>query len=414
MPISRKIWPRCFAHVDMMSFFASIEQQDFPELANKPIAVTNTENGTTIITASYEARAFGINTGTKLYDALKVCPHLIQRPTRPSRYVSISQKIMKALETITPDIQIYSIDEAWLELTAILGLYNSIEQLGEHIRQVVSDASDGLPCSIGISEGKLTAKYCGEVRKGHTTIIPPGCIASVIGKAKVGDICGIGKRIEQYLNAQGIIYCRDMQRFPMSILSSRFGNIGKRLYLTCLGHDPEPLTKEPERPKSMGHGKVMPPKCTDIELISTTLHFQIERLAARLRKNNLTSDLFFIGFKTKAGWIGKKVPFTAPIQCGRLIWAEALKLIQSYNGYIVRQVQITAIRLHDANIQQLDLFASENTSTEKSQKLDAAQDAINNKFGKASISSASLLTRNADTTPVIAPAWRPNGAKQSI
>ena len=100
MPISRKTWPRCVAHVDMMSFFASIEQMDFPEYAGMPLVVTNGETGTTIITSSYEARAYGIKTGTKIYDALKVCPHLIRRPTRVHRYVEISQAIMKSLENI--------------------------------------------------------------------------------------------------------------------------------------------------------------------------------------------------------------------------------------------------------------------------------------------------------------------------
>ena len=91
-------WPRAILLVDMNAFFASVEQRDFPELAGQPIAVTNGEQGTTIITCSYEARAFGINTGMRLKEARERCPGLIQRPTRPRVYAAVSTAMM-AVET---------------------------------------------------------------------------------------------------------------------------------------------------------------------------------------------------------------------------------------------------------------------------------------------------------------------------
>ena len=414
MPISRKTWPRCFAHVDMMSFFASIEQMDFPEYAGMPLVVTNGETGTTIITSSYEARAYGIKTGTKIYDALKVCPHLIRRPTRVHRYVEISQAIMKSLENITPDIEIYSIDEAWLDLSGVLGLHESIESLAQFIRETVFHASHGLPCSIGISEGKLTAKYCGELRKGGTTIVPANCIAHVIGQAKVEHICGIGPNITGYLNGLGIVYCKDLKSRPMSILSQRFGNIGKRLYLTCLGHDPEPLNKEPDIQKSMGHGKVLPPRCNDLELISANLHFQVERLMARMRKHHLSAKLFFVGFKTKQGWLGDRIAFSKPIQNATLLWQQITPLLERCTGHIIRQVQVTALELFDANIEQLDLFDTSSESDDKLKKVDQIRDHIQQKFGSTSLTQASLMKTTEKSIAVIAPAWRRSGVRQCI
>ncbi|MBI3546292.1 MAG: DNA polymerase IV, partial [Gammaproteobacteria bacterium] len=108
-----RYWPRAIIHIDMNAFFASVEQRDFPELRGKPVGVTNGVAGTTLITCSYEARAVGVKTGMRIYEARKFCPSLIQRPARPKVYVGISTRIMHALRDISPDVQVFSVDEAF-------------------------------------------------------------------------------------------------------------------------------------------------------------------------------------------------------------------------------------------------------------------------------------------------------------
>ncbi len=410
MAIDRKLWPRCFAHVDMVSFFASVEQLDFPELKGKPVAVINGNSGTTIITSSYEARHYGIKTGTKLYEAKELCPQLIVRVGRPERYAEISSRIMAVLEQITPDTEIYSIDECFLELTHVLNLYPSVEAIGEKIHQLIKEVSQ-LPCSIGISEGKLTAKYCAEKNKGGITIVPPNKTREFIASAKIGEICGIGKKLERYLNALGIFYCGDMARFPMSILSRRFGAIGKRLYLTCLGHDPAPLMGE-EMPKSMGHGKILPPNCKNFELISRQLLQQCERLSARLRRHQLSAKKLFIGYRLKEGWKGLEFDFAEGTQNSREIWQCAEMLLKEYGGEGVFQVQITASHILPLKWQQRDLFHSAQEENKQQKALDQVKDLINQKFGKNMLKPASLLNLENNYT-VIAPAWRPKGVRKT-
>lgn len=111
------LWQRAIILMDLDAFFASIEQLDYPELRGKPVAVTNGSQGTCIITCSYEARKYGIKTGMRLYDARKLCPGIIQCPSRPNRYTEISKNIMLALFNITPDIEVFSVDEAFLDVT---------------------------------------------------------------------------------------------------------------------------------------------------------------------------------------------------------------------------------------------------------------------------------------------------------
>lgn len=413
MAIDREVWPRAFAHIDMSAFFASIEQMDFPEYASRPLAVVNGEAGSTIITSSYHARAYGIKTGTKVRDGLAVCPNLVIRPARSQRYAEISTRIMNALESISPDIEQYSVDEAWLELTHVLSIYPSIEYLAGFIKKTVHEASGGLPCSIGISEGKLTAKYCGEIDKGGINIVPPGEIAKIIGEAPIGKICGIGRNIEKYLNGFGIYYCKDMRNKSVTLLSSRFGNIGRRLYSTCLGHDPEPLAR-PQAPKSMGHGKILPPDTKDIDLVTATFRLLCEKLSARLRANQLMATAFFVGIRLHADWLYEKINLPEPTHDSQVVWRFADRVIQTWQGRAgAFQLQINATRLQDAAVQQLDLFNSNINMTENS-KIDAVKDKINNKFGSQTLLPANAVNVSKRNFTVISPAWRVAGVRNTI
>lgn len=413
MAIDRTVWPRAFAHVDMSAFFASIEQLDFPELLGQPVAVVNGDAGTTIITSSYEAREFGIKTGTKVRDALEACPHLIVRPARSERYAEISARVMGAMESITPDIEIYSVDECWLELTHALSLYGSMEEVAARIKAAVSQASSGLSCSIGISEGKLTAKFCGEIEKGGITIVSPLDIPAVIGEARVDEICGIGRNIVKYLNAHGVFFCKDFRNKPASILSRRFGAVGLRLYSTCLGHDPQPLLK-PQAPKSMGHGKVMPPNTKDANLVESTLRYLCEKLAARLRTNAYQAQDFFIGIKLKSGWVGVQQHLSNPTHDSSLIWFLAKTLLDMWDRREgVFKLQVSATRLLPSHIQQLNLF-DESKACAQQLRIDQIKDAINQKFGSRTIQPGNMLLDPRKNFTVISPAWRPSGVRNTL
>ena len=326
------------------------------------MVITNGGEGSTIITSSYEARHYGIKVGVKLKEALLMCPHLVRCPTRPERYVAISSNIMAALENeISPDIEIFSIDECFLNLAPILSLYPSIEQVAAKIRHVVYEASEGLPCSIGISEGKLTAKFCAKFNKGATTIIPPHAIRDFMAKAAVSEICGIGKNTAHYLQQMGIHKCEDMASFPISILASRFGDIGRRLYQACLGHDPQPLQKI-QPAKTMGHSKIMPPNCTDAQLIEATMRHLCEKLAARLRRHQLFCSELVVGFKGQQ-WLKEKFSIVPAANGSTLIWQYAKSLIaQRKKTQGIFQLMVKASKLTNKANQQLSLFSSAPTT----------------------------------------------------
>lgn len=404
-------WPRAIILVDMNAFFASIEQLDAPELCGRAIAVTNGKDGTCIITASYEARSYGIKTGMRLYDAKRLCPHLIQVASRPKRYVEVSSAIMEALTALTPDIEIFSVDEAFLDVTRCQTLFGTPDHMGELAKKLVFEAS-GLQCSVGVSGDKTTAKFAAKLQKPNgLTVIPPWQSAARLQYVPVTELCGISHGIGNFLAKHGVIYCGDINKVPISILAKRFGNVGRRIWYMCQGCDPDLVHTKIPNPKSMGHGKVMPPNTTATTVVETYLMHMCEKLAARLRSYHFQAQHFFAGVHSREiGWLGTTGQTMQPTQDGREIFQLALFILQqTWQNEPVWKIQVTALDPR-AGGHQLDLLAPDNN---KRTQLNRALDEINDRYGEFTIAPATLLERSKMPN-VIAPAWKPVGHRQTI
>ena len=402
-------WPRAILHVDMNAFFASIEQQDFRELRGRPIAVTNGEQGTTIITCSYEARAYGVHTGMRLREARVLCPALVQRASRPYVYAAMSSVIMRALQTISPDVEVFSVDEAFLDITHCQSLHGSPEQMGRMVRAKVSEVS-GLPCSIGISGDKTTAKFAANLIKPNgLVIIPPGEARERLAREPATALSGIADGIGDFLAAHGAYTCGDVARLPVGVLARRFGNVGRRIWLMCQGKDPDQVQLSVAAPKSLGHGKVIPPGTRDAEILLTYLLHMSEKVGARLRRHALQAQHFSIGLRAEHDWIGGKLRLAEPTNDGKTIYHLCqLMMTRMWSGEPVSQVQITALDPH-AQYRQPDLFAA----PDKTGALNGVVDKINQRYGEFTLAPARLLQRSSMPN-VIAPAWKPDGHRQSV
>lgn len=404
-------WPRAIVFVDMDAFFASIEQLDSPSLRGRPVVVTNGKEGTCIITASYEARSYGIKTGMRLYEAKKICSHLIQAPSRPARYAEISKAIMNALATLTPDIEIFSVDEAFLDVTQCQLLLGTPEYIGHLAKKLVFKAS-GLPCSIGVSGDKTTAKFAAGLQKpAGLTVVPPWEAAHKLKCVPVTELCGINHGIGAFLAKHGVIYCGDIEKLPISILAKRFGNIGRRIWYMCQERDPDKVQTKIPSPKSMGHGKVLPPHTRDEGVVEIYLRHMCEKLAARLRAHHFRAQHFFAGLRSEdIGWLGSKGQTMQPTQDGKEIFRLTQFLIyQAWQKGPVNQIQVTALDPCCTGY-QLDLLAEENT---KKNALNNVIDKINAQHGEFAIAPATLLYRSKMPN-VIAPAWKPLGHRQTV
>jgi DNA polymerase-4 len=397
------------ALVDMDCFFAQIEQYDNPDWRRAPVAVTNGELGTTIITSSYEARALGVHTGMRLKQARQLCPTLIQAPSRPYRYAAVSSRIMEALVDITPDVEVFSVDEAFLDLTRCQQLYQGAQDIGERIKQRVLSAS-GLNCSVGISGDKTTAKFAAKKDKPDgLTIIHPEQAEQVLAPELVTALSGINKGIGSFLARYGIVRCGDMKRIPMSLLAKRFGNLGRRIWLMAQGQDPEPLSFNVKAPKTIGHGKVMPPQTRDKAVILTYLQHMSEKVAARMRCFHYQADCFFIGLKTEQGWLRTEAKPGFFTDDGKVIYQLCMTFLDYYwKGQGIWQVQVTALSPRQGK--QLDLFSEENSLRHQ---VNVAMDRVNQRYGEFTLAPARLLDKSKMPN-VIAPAWKPSGHRKTI
>ena len=404
----QKPWPRAVILVDMDAFFAAIEQLDQPSLRGRPVAITNGLRGTCIITCSYEARARGVKTGMRLAEARRRCPGLVQRAARPVRYAEVSRRIMRALHDITPDLEVFSVDEAFLDVTRCQRLWGSPAQMGELTRQRVRAAA-GLSCSVGVSGDKTTAKYAAQRHKpGGIGVIPPWQARATLHDVPVTELCGINRGIGRFLAERGVHTCGDMARLPIGVLGQRFGNPGRRIWYMCHGADPEPVHGNVPPPRSIGHGKVMPPDTRDPALIHTYLLHMTEKVAARLRLHEMAAQTFAFGLRTQPGWIGGKRRSRLPCNDGRSLLALGRQAIADcWQGQGVFQIQVTALDPRPAR-GQLDLFDQAETHAG-----DAAMDAVNQRYGEFCLAPARLLQRS-DMPNVISPAWRPFGHRQTI
>jgi len=404
------IWPRAIVLVDMNAFFASIEQRDHPEWRGRPLAITNGNQGTCIITCSYEARAYGIKTGMRLKEARRLCPDLIQCPAHPQRYAETSAAIMEALLDITPDIEIFSVDEAFLDVTRCQRLLGTPPYIAQLAKQSVFAAS-GVLCSAGVSGDKTTAKFAAKLDKPNgLTVIPPWEAAQRLHDVPVTGLCGIAEGIGRFLAAHGVHTCGEVKRLPISVLARRFGNPGRRIWYMCQGQDPDKLQQDIPAPKSIGHGKVVPPDTRDRDVLLTYLMHMSEKVGARLRRHRLEALTFHIGLRTADGWIGDRLRCALPTSDGREIMGLCRTVINEiWNGQGIHQVQVTALDPVD-NGKQLELF---DAMDDAQQEVNVVMDSVNRRYGEFCIAPARLLNRSSMPN-VIAPAWKPSGHRQTI
>ena len=404
-------WAKIIFHIDMNAFFASIEQRDNPKLFGKPIAITNGNKGSCIITCSYEARAFGIKTGMYFSEAKRKCPSLIRCSSNPKKYIYVSSKIMDILYNISPDIEIFSIDEAFLDLSNCKKIYPSLFDVAYLIKdKIFSDLN--LPCSIGIAENKSNAKFAAKMQKPDgITVLPPDKSEEILSNYPIKDLCGVSNGIGSFLNNHGVFVCGDMKNIPISILGTRYGNIGKKIWLMAQGKDIDSLKLRENPPKSFGHGKVTKPNLKDIYEIKKILHHMSNKVAKRLRQNNYESNIFLIGLKIKDYWISHKYKISKYTNHDKDIFKLCLLLVNEFyiqkNG--IYQVQVTAINIKPMNMQK-DLFA---VNCDKNTDIDYTIDSINNKFGDLMLRPARLCNK-LQTPDVISPSWRPTGHKKSL
>ena len=402
---------RIILHLDMNAYFASVEQQANPELRGKPIAVIGSNGRTVITTASYEARKFGVKTGMAIWEAKRQCPQIILVVGDNRKYTHTSTQIFKMMLDYTPLVEVFSIDEAFLDVTHSLKIFGNPERIVHLLKAQIME-SFGLTCSVGIGPNKLLAKLASDMKKPDgLTIIRPDEVSQIINPLPIKDFCGIGSQTEKKLNLLGIKTIGDLGKFPVDILKRKFGINGLHLHDMGLGIDHSPVVpaSDQDRVKSVGHSMTLKQDISrrqDILKYLLQLSEMVGRRARRYGVSGKTVHLY-VRYADFYSSFGKQQTLGNPINQSGDIYKAAVDILDTVE--LQQPVRLLGIRLTNLrhHVAQLPLFPQERRKA----LMVNAMDAVNNRFGDFTVTFASLMDTEEKGSHVISPAWRPDGIR---
>ena len=397
--------------VDLNSYFASVEQQVRPELRGRPVAVVPMMADTTVcIAASYEAKAFGVRTGTVVADARRMCPEIVFVEGRHEIYTEYHHRIVEAVESCVPVTAVMSIDEMACRLMGRERPLLAAIALGRKVKTAILEkVGPVLRSSVGLATNRYLAKVAGDMEKPDGLVaLPLDILPEALSRLELRDLPGIGARVEKRLNEKGISTMSQLLALTSEQAGEVWGSVwGERLWHWLRGEDFDMAGNDHQ--KSIGHSHVLAPEMRTAEKAWAVAHKLLHKAAMRLR----AADLW-------AGSIGLAVGFAVPrsekapvsrfgvptrgwhseirlsecqdnptlIAALKRLWANRPSGAEYGQPYFIG-VQLNGLvpdRLHSLNL--FDTLEGEQSRT----RLLKAMDELNNKYGLSTLAPATMLT----------------------
>jgi DNA polymerase-4 len=365
-----------------------------------------------ITTSSYEARAYGVKTGMAIWEAKRCCPELILVVGNNRRYTHTSAGIGRMMRDYTPLVEVFSIDEAFMDLTGSLKLFGSAENIAYKLKARIRHRF-GITCSIGIAPNKLLAKLASEMKKPDgLTVIRPEAVAGILEIVPIKELCGIGRQTERRLRLLGITTCGELGRFPVELLTKQFGIIGHSLHRMGKGLDDSPVVpaEEAEPVKSVGHSMTLErdiDRRADILKYLLQLAEMVGRRARRYGVSGKTVSLY-VRYADFYSSFGKQKTLPDYVSLSDDIYRAAVGILDSVT--LEQPVRLLGVKLSHLRHreEQLPLFAEQSGKTAAAR----AMDQVNDRYGEFSVTFGSIRADDEQKGSfVISPAWRPEGIR---
>jgi len=393
---------RWIGHVDMDSFFASVEIRDDPSLAGKPVVVGGPpEKRGVVAAASYESRTFGIHSAMPMARALQLCPHLVRVSPRGGRYKEVSDQVFDILRGFSPLLEPLSLDEAFLDLTGTERLLGPPETIGPEIRRRIKGAT-GLTASVGIAPNKFIAKLASDHRKPDgLTIVPHAEAVRFVQGLPIGRMWGVGDRTGEEMARHGIETIGQFAALGPAQVKQLFGIGALKMHELSWARDDRAVVPDQE-PQSISHEITFARNQSSHDVLKGVLLGLCEQVAARLRRHHflgriIVLKLRFADFRTitRRQTLGHHTDDAGEI----FETAEALLVEgRAASPLSIRLIGVGASGLVEPDQLPLDLFAADPVDA-RTNALNATVDRLTERFGREAVRRArSVLSDRPEST----------------
>lgn len=379
-------------YIDMNSFFASCEQQKTKEYRNKPLIVVPTMSDyTCAIAASYEAKAYGIKTGTSVKEAKEKCPNLIITEARPDLYVKIHAQIANEIDKIIPIEQVCSIDEFACILMGPQKLEENARQIGHNVQNIIVDnVGQCLTASIGIAPSKLLAKTaCDIVKPFGLTILRMDNLPGKLLDLKIDDFAGIGNSMTKRLYAAGVHDVKTLwHQSPRRMRQLWGGIVGENFYYALHGIDPPEIVTTRS---SISHSHVLAGQLRPVHHAYGVARRLVAKCGSRMRRKFYKCSRLHLSIRgDKGGRATAMAKFDATSDSFKLLmilkplW---IKCVRELGAARIKKISITCMSIIEIDKQIDDLFgwSLDAHEDEKHMRVLAALDRLNSHYGKDTV-----------------------------
>jgi DNA polymerase-4 len=392
-------FPRTIFHVDMDAFFVSVEELFDPSLKGKPVVVGGQRGDRGVVAAaSYAVRKFGVHSAMPLRTAAKLCPHAIFVDGHPERYRECSEKVFAVLNSFSPQVEMASIDEAYLDMTGTFRLHGPPLKAANALHERIK-AQTQLNCSVGIGSSRLIAKVSSAQAKPNGVLwIVPGEEAKFLAPLDVREIPGVGKVFEKHLHDLGIRKVGDLAKLEEGELEDRFGKWGLALAGKSRGEDAggwfDNEVGADIEAKSISHEHTYNEDTADPNQLEATLMRLSEMVGRRLREANFYARTIQLKLRYKDfTTITRAHTLAAPTQLDIEIFEEIRTLFYK-NWKKGQQVRLLGVHTGSftAQTDQMDLLDGGRQQRWKNAL--AAADRLRDRFGESSVKLAAGMKGN--------------------
>jgi len=390
-PDTRAARERAIIHVDMDAFYASVEQHDQPQYKNQPVIVGGTGGRGVVAAASYEVRKYGVFSAMPMSRARRLCPNAVILPVRMSRYREVSAAVFRVFREITPEVEGISLDEAFLDVTASLAMFGSIETIGAGIRAQILGRT-GLHASVGMAHNKYLAKLASDAAKPRGFVhVPPDGVRAFLDPMPVSRVWGIGKQTLPKIKKLGILTMGQLRKADPVFLNQALGKRTGHFQSLARGDDEREVVAS-QADKSLSREVTFERDISKPRDLMAELQRQVESVSGRLRAHGFVARTIQIKVRDKRFRTATRSrSLAAPTASTEVIYKQARNLLNTW----LQQNLNTPVRLLGVGVSGLeepDEHGIEYDTTAQ-KALDRTLDEIKRRYGDDKATRALALKK---------------------